>query len=155
MVTTVGTSSDVTSLIENFVLLERDAIAAYEVTIERLESPEFKAKVSEFLEDHQRHLDELTRAAAAHGVTAPAEGDMKEMLTTGKVKMADMVGDDGTILQAMSTNESDTVAAYENGTQNGAAPADLQPILAAGLADEQRHKAWMEEAANRVAASRS
>ena len=75
---------------------------------------------------------------------------MKQMLTTGKVKMADMVGGDGAILNAMSTNETDTVSAYQNGTDNAATPADLQPVLAQALADEQRHKAWMEETAARL-----
>ena len=34
MVTTVGTSRDLRTLIENFILLERDAIAAYETAID-------------------------------------------------------------------------------------------------------------------------
>ena len=33
MVTTIGTSSDMAKLVENFILLEHDAIAAYETTI--------------------------------------------------------------------------------------------------------------------------
>ena len=148
MVTTVGTSSDAKSLIENFILLERDAIAAYDATIERLETPGHKAKIAEFRQDHHRHLEELTKAAAAHGATVPGEGDMKEMLTTGKVKIADMVGGDGAILKAMSTNETDTVAAYRNGTENAAAPVELQPVFAVALADEERHKAWMDQAAS-------
>jgi rubrerythrin len=150
MVTTVGTSNDPKDLIRNYILLEHDAIAAYDATIDRLDAPDLKAKIAEFREDHLRHLEALREAAAAHGADAPTEGDMKEMLTTGKVKIAGLAGGDGAILKAMATNESDTVTAYENGTRNADAPADLKPMLSAALADEQRHKAWMEETANRL-----
>ncbi len=150
MVTTVGTSSDVKKLIENFILLERDAIAAYDVTIERLENVEARARITEFRQDHHRHLEELTKAAAENGANVPTEGDMKEMLTTGKVKLADMMGGDGAILKAMSTNENDTIAAYRNGTQNADVPASLKPLMTAALADEERHKAWMDDAASRA-----
>lgn len=144
MVTTVGTSSDIKSLIENFILLERDALAAYETTLERLESPEFKAKIEEFRADHLRHLDELTQLAARHGADVPQEGDMKQMLTTGKIKLADMVGDDATILRAMSTNETDTVSAYEKGSENAIVPAEERSLFQRALEDERRHKEWME-----------
>lgn len=147
MVTTVGTSNDIPTLIENFILLERDAIAAYETTIEKLSNSSYKAKIEEFRQDHLRHLDELQDLAARHGANVPAEGDMKQMLTTGKVKLGAMMGDDGTILRAMSTNETDTVTAYSNGCDNSAIPAADRPIFERALEDEQRHKAWMEETA--------
>lgn len=144
MVTTVGTSSDMKSLIENFILLERDAIAAYDTTIDRLKSPEYKAKIADFRADHMRHLDELTQLAGRHGANVPQEGDMKEMLTTGKIKMANMMGDDGTILRAMSTNEADTVSAYEKGSENEIVPAEERALFTRALEDERRHKEWME-----------
>ena len=45
-------------------------------------------------------------------IEAPSEGDSKQMLTTGKVALASLMGD-GAILAAMKTNEDDTVTAYE------------------------------------------
>ncbi len=144
MVTTVGTSSDLSKLIENFILLERDAIAAYETTIERLQDPALKAQVEDFRQDHLRHLDELAAMASRHGADVPQEGDMKQILTTGKVKLASLVGDDATILRAMSTNEADTVTAYSNGCENQAIPPEDRALFERGLADERRHKEWME-----------
>ena len=147
MATTVGTSGDMPTLIENFALLERDAIAAYDEAIARLESPEHRAKVSEFRDDHVRHLSELETLADKHGANFPAEGDVKEMLTTGKIKMANLVGGDGAILKAMSTNETDTVTAYSNGASNEGVPTDDRPIFERARADEERHKAYMDSAA--------
>jgi len=147
MVTTVGTSGDLMTLLEDYITLEHNAIAAYETTIERLENPVHKAKIAEFKADHERHLTELTELAVAHGAEIPTEGDMKEMLTTGKVKLADMVGGDGAVLKAMSTNETDTVTAYDRAVENDAIPETARPLFARALEDERRHKAYMESAA--------
>ena len=46
------------------------------------------------------------------GRTPPKEGDMKALLTKGKVVIAGLMGDEA-ILQAMRTNEADTNTAYE------------------------------------------
>ncbi len=73
---------------------------------------------------------------------------MKEMLTTGKVKLADMTGGDGAILKAMSSNENDTIAGYRNASENPDAPAQLKTFFASAQADEERHKAWMDDAAS-------
>ncbi|SFP50807.1 DUF2383 domain-containing protein [Tranquillimonas alkanivorans] len=144
MVTTVGTSTDIKDLVENFILLERDAIAAYDEVIARLDSPARKERVSQFKSDHERHLDELTRLAARVGANVPQEPDAKSMLTTGEVQLADMAGGDGAILKAMSTNETDTVTAYERGCDNTAVPVEDRAIFARALEDERSHKAWME-----------
>ena len=100
--------------------------------------------MSEFRQDHQRHLTELEGLAAKHGASFPLDGDMKQMLTTGKVKMADLVGGDGAILKAMSTNETDTVTAYSRGASNDAVPMEDRAIFERAHADEERHKAWMD-----------
>lgn len=146
MVTTVGTSGDMPTLIRNFILLERDAIAAYDATIERLEDPAHKARISEFRADHERHLNELTQMAARHGAEVPSEGDSKQLLTTGKVQMANLVPGDGSVLKAMSSNESDTVSAYSSGCDNQVVPAEERPVFERALADEKRHKDYMDSA---------
>jgi rubrerythrin len=145
MVTTVGTQNDFKALLKDFIALEHDAIAAYDATIERLSSPDHAEKIREFRGDHERHLSELRDMAERHGAHAPEQGDAKEMLTTGKVKLAGLAGD-GAVLKAMSTNESDTVTAYQRGAENVAVPEEDREIFRRALADEERHKAWMEEA---------
>ncbi len=151
MTTTVGTDSDLGSLIQNFIILEHDAIAAYTATIERLEDPGHKARVTEFRADHERHLGELKAMAAKHGAEVPTEGDMKEILTTGKVKLAGLMGGDPAVLKAMSSNENDTISAYESGSRNAAIPVEDRPLFERALADERRHKTYMDAAAARAA----
>ena len=145
MPTTVGTETTAVDLIKNLLILEHDAIAAYDSTIERLESAEYRQHIETFRRDHEEHVQELGRIADTMGIDKPMEGDMKQWLTTGKVALADLAGDNA-ILKAMKTNEDDTVAAYQQALDNDITGAELRPLMEKGLADERRHRAWMETA---------
>tara|TARA_R100001143_G_scaffold47070_1_gene42261 strand:- start:224 stop:667 length:444 start_codon:yes stop_codon:yes gene_type:complete len=145
MPTTVGTETTAADLIKNLLILEHDAIAAYDSTIERLESAEYRQQIETFRRDHEAHVQELGRIADTMGIDKAMEGDMKQWLTTGKVALADLAGDN-TILKAMKTNEDDTVAAYQQALDNDITDAELRPLMEKGLADERRHRAWMETA---------
>jgi hypothetical protein len=59
-----------------------------------------------------RHITELGDILSSMGRTPLKEGDMKALLTKGKVVIAGLMGD-AAILQAMRTNEADTNTAYE------------------------------------------
>jgi hypothetical protein len=143
MVTTVGTESTFEKLVQNLLILEHDAIAAYDSTIAKLDSDSFKSMIAEFKRDHDGHVAELTKMAQRLGVEAPTEGNLKEYLTTGKVALASIIGD-GAILKAMSTNEIETKMAYDHAAKNTAAPAEAQAYFRKAYEDENRHKAWMD-----------
>ncbi len=76
---------------------------------------------------------------------------MKELLTTGKVKIAGLMGGDSAVLKAMSSNENDTISAYESGSRNDAIPAADRPMFERAAADERRHKSYMDTAVQRAA----
>jgi rubrerythrin len=142
----VGTESTLPSLVEN-LLLEHDAIAAYEQTLQRLENPSYKKKIAEFRADHDRHVQELTRLTTAVGAKPYQEGDAKQMLTTGKVALASIMGDSA-ILTSMRSNEEDTVTAYERASRHAEATPEVRPIFERAHADELRHREWMSNAAS-------
>lgn len=146
MVPTVGTENTFEKLVQNLLILEHDAIAAYESTIEKLEDQTFKSRIAEFKADHERHVTELTRLAGAIGTEAPQEGDAKQYLTTGKVALASLIGDK-TILKAMSTNEIETKMAYDQASKNETATPEARAFFQKAFADESRHKDWMDTAA--------
>ena len=149
MATTIGNESDFQSLVTNLIYLERDAIAAYESTVEKLSDSSLSSQVQEFLGDHRQHLQILNDLARQSEAEAPAEGDMKQMLTTGKVAFANLMGD-GAILKAMKTNEDDTVTAYERAASNETTLPEAKAFFEQALHDEQRHRAWFEETAERL-----
>jgi rubrerythrin len=146
MVTMVGNEADIKDLVRNLLYLEHDAIAAYDSCTQRLESRELASQMAAFKEDHLQHVRVLTEIALELGIKAPIEGDLKQMLTTGKIALADLMGDRA-ILKAMKTNEDDTVTAYERAARHeGAIPATKAFFLTAHQ-DEEKHRAWMDSAA--------
>ena len=142
MTTNVGTETDLRSLLEDLIQLDYDAAVAYQAAIDRLENAEWAAILASFREDHLRHTAELGEALRIMGFIPPSGGDMKSMLTQGKVVMGGLMGDQA-ILRAMRTNEADTNTAYERAVQFPNLDLPLREILEAGLADERRHCAWI------------
>lgn len=143
MVTLFGNESEFASLIKDLILLEHDAIAAYDSCIERLDDTRFKDQLSSFKNDHTYHLQVLNRIAGEIGIDAPTEGDMKQYLTTGKLALVNIFGDKA-LLRAMKTNEDDTVSAYENAARHEDALPESKAFFLAACEDERRHRDWME-----------
>jgi len=142
MVTTVGTEHRLDDLLTDLVQLDHDAAAAYQAAIERLENADFKAKLGEFRADHVRHIQELGQCLSDMGKAAPTEGDVKQVLTKGKVVIAGLIGDKA-ILTAMRSNEEDTVTAYSRAAEFRDAPSTVHALLDANRQDELRHRAWL------------
>ena len=146
MATTIGTETEFTKLVTDLIYLERDAIAAYDSSIERLSDATLREQIARFKDDHLQHLDVLNEMAREAGADAPTEGDAKQMLTTGKIAMADLMGD-GAILKAMKTNEDDTVTAYERAASRDDAQPKSVAFFEKALSDEMRHRDWMDRTA--------
>ncbi|WP_309299102.1 ferritin-like domain-containing protein [Methylopila turkensis] len=114
--------------------------------MDKLESEALRAQVASFRDDHLTHVSTLKTIASELGIEAPREGDMKQMLTTGKVALAGLMGD-GAILKAMKTNEDDTVTAYDRARQHADARPESVAFFEKALGDEQRHRTWFEQTA--------
>lgn len=143
MATTAGNEATFEGLITDLILLERDAIALCISTIERLSQASLGAQVAEFRQDHLQHLDTLQEMARQAGADAPAERDAKQMLTTGKIALADLIGH-GAELKAMKTSKDDTVTAYERAAGRDAAGTESRAFFEKALADGRRHRDWMQ-----------
>lgn len=146
MATNVGQERDIATLVQDLITLERDAIAAYDSMIEKLSQAALGSQVAQFRKDHLQHLDVLEEMAAELGVAAPTEGDAKQLLTTGKIALAQLMGDK-MILKAMKTNEDDTVKAYARAASHPEAIDRSRAFFAKALADEERHRDWMAKTA--------
>jgi bacterioferritin (cytochrome b1) len=143
MTTLVGTQKEFFKALYELCELDYDAAEAYKVAINRLENEHYKKKMSEFLEDHERHVQEIEGLLKNHQHTAPNGPSMKQYLTEGKVLLADSFGDKA-ILVAMLTNEMDTNTAYQKLNQYADKWEDAIDILREGLKDERKHKLWLE-----------
>jgi uncharacterized protein (TIGR02284 family) len=144
MTTTVGTEKTLESLLEDLIQLDYDAADAYQAAVDRLENSSYRSYLGEFKRDHLRHITELGDILSSMGRTPPKEGDMKALLTKGKVVIAGLMGDES-ILQAMRTNEADTNTAYERAVNFKGLRANTRDVLERGLEDERRHCEWILE----------
>jgi uncharacterized protein (TIGR02284 family) len=144
MATMVGTERGFLNTLGDLMALEQDAIAAYDAAITRIDDAGFKAKLQEFKADHERHVSELDALIAKLGGAPSAGAGLKSMLTQGIVAIGSLFGDK-TILRAMKSNEDDTNTAYERAVKHRDVDAAAVRTLERGLADERRHRAWIEE----------
>lgn len=143
MVTKVGLQGDFASALKDLIELDFDAIEAYEAAINRLEKAEYKAKLTAFKGDHENHVRDVTQLLQQRQIEAPTGPCGKQWLTKGKVILANMMGDEA-ILGAMLSNEQDTNTAYERMNSHDDKWPESATILMRGLADEKKHKAWLE-----------
>lgn len=131
------------SLMNSLIELDYDAIEAYSAAIERLSNISDKAQLEKFMEDHRRHVTDLTALVQSFAGTPATSADFKKVLTKGKVVIAGLAGDEA-ILAAMKSNEDTTNRAYEKATGEGGVPMRVREVFERNLADEQRHRAWLE-----------
>lgn len=143
MSTSVGTQDKFVDALYQLCELDYDAVEAYQAAINRLDNEEYKNKLSEFKADHQRHIREIQAILAKHNADAPDSPSAKQLLTQGKVVLANLFGDNA-ILKAMLSNEVDTNTAYERLNSRADEWDDAKDVLKRGLEDERRHKSWIE-----------
>ena len=144
MTTLVGTQGDFATAVKELIELDFDAVEAYETAINRLDNQTYIEKLTEFKDNHQRHIKELSELLRRHDEEAPTGPSLaKQWLTKGKVVLANLIGDDA-ILGAMNSNETDTNTAYERMHARDDQWDDAVDIIRRGLEDEKRHKQWLE-----------
>jgi uncharacterized protein (TIGR02284 family) len=144
MATMVGKEKDITKLLCDLITLDLDAIEAYEAAIARLSTVSDKDQLTWFMEDHRRHVQDLSGIVRSFGEEPPREADFKRILTMGKVVLAGLL-DDEAVLRAMKSNEDDTNQAYERAAARQDIPERVLTVLRTNLADERRHWAWLEQ----------
>lgn len=138
-------NQNVVEKLNQLIRLDYDAIEAYVAAIEKLQNPEYRERLSQFCEDHDRHVRVLSALVDGYGGKAATGPDIKRLLTKGKVVIADLVGEDRAILMAMRANEEVTNLAYEEALKHiGSVKEETRAIIEKNLADERRHRAWIE-----------
>lgn len=144
MATTKGTETNLVDLLNSLIELDYDAIEAYKAAIGRVDILSDRGQLAVFMQDHQRHVADLTTLVQEQGAEPATHGDMKQILTKGKVVLSGLVGDK-IVFEAMKTNEDDTNAAYERALNHPSLLPEVQRVLAQNLADERRHREWIEK----------
>lgn len=122
---------------------DRRAAETYAVASQRLRSESLRRSARHFKDDHERHIDELTRLLRAYGGHAAAGGSPE----TGVVAEENVVGSltsDRAILRALKASERQGRDAYRLAAKHGF-PAEVAAVLRRASNDETTHYAWALE----------
>jgi uncharacterized protein (TIGR02284 family) len=145
MATPSSSTKDPSSLLVHLIHLDFDAIEAYDAAIARLEDRGDRDQFRLFMAEHREHVDALGAILRGLGGTPPTHGDLKRILTRGKVVLGGLVGDRA-IMAAMKENEDDTNRAYLHAVSacGPGSPAGLAALIERNLNDERHHREYIE-----------
>lgn len=140
----MAVSEELIKKINNLIKLDHDAVEAYQQAIDRMKSETCKQKLSEFQEDHRRHVRELSECVTRFG-GKPQTRDVKGFFLKGMTAVQSMMGDEMALI-AMQTNEKLTNRTYDEATKDASFPDDVKRIISRNRGDEARHLAWINKA---------
>ena len=133
--------TDLLAELNDLLQLDHDAVQAYTLAINALESAVHKRTLEEYRADHERHIVELTRLIQAAGGT-PIE---MSHIPSGAFKLAvqavGAAGGDRAVLLAFKSNEWQVSEKYRRHAERPHAP-DVADVLLRAANDEEKHYAW-------------
>lgn len=129
----------------NLVHLDIDAVHAYGHAIKQIDLVTIRETLEQFLEDHDRHVRNLSDKIRDLGGSPPEYSrDFKGFLIEGFTAIRSLTGTKGA-LEAMKTNERLTNRKYED-AMKWDVPIDLKTLLQRNFEDEKRHLQFIEQA---------
>ena len=136
-------SPEMLAQLNDLLQLDHDAVGAYEVAIESLQSPAYRHALQRFKRDHERHVEELTQLITERGGT-PVQ---LPHLPTGMFKLAmqqagRLAGGDRGVLLAFRTNERQVRDKYRR-LAEASEDLVLADVVARGADDEAKHYGWV------------
>ena len=136
------TETELVAELNGLLQLDHDAVQAYTIAIDNIESETLRSALMEFRGDHERHISELTRLIRQNG-GMPID---LAHLPTGAFKAAvqkigAMDGDKG-ILLAFKANERQSRDKYRRAAETMGHPQEVSEVLRRNAADEERHYDW-------------
>ena len=149
--TTQPDSAALLAELNDLLQLDRDAVQAYTLAEQALESETYRTAIRRFKADHQQHIDALTALVVARGGTPAATPH----LSSSPFKLAAQglgdLGSDTSVLLAFKANERLSRDKYQRAAGQGY-PPDVQAAVQRGAADETAHYDWVQGALERLGA---
>ena len=129
--------------LQHLAQVDIDAIRAYTQAIDRCGDGALSAILSDFREDHRRHVADLSEAIRHLGGEPPVERDVAGFFIEGMTAVAASAGRIGA-LTVMESNEIVTNHAYDAALA-AELPAEVRTLVERNRTDEQRHLAVIRE----------
>ncbi len=145
--------NDIIDSLKSLVQLDYDASKAYEEAIEKIDARDIREQLTDYKEDHDRHVSVLLDVIRTLGSEPPKlSQDLKGYLMEGYTSLRSSTGTKGA-LEAMHTNEKTTNKSYADALMKDF-PDAVMTIIRNNYADEQRHLAYIESALGFMAATK-
>jgi ElaB/YqjD/DUF883 family membrane-anchored ribosome-binding protein len=129
--------------LNNLLQLDHDAVAAYDVAIEKLEDRDHADQIAGFRRDHERHIRELNELVARLGGSPVNHPHATGPFKTALQSLGGLAGDKG-LLMAFRTNELSVRTRYDGYASKAMLwPPDVKRIIDGAALDEERHYAWV------------
>ena len=146
MASTATASATQLAELNDLLQLDHDAVGAYDIAIEALQSKAHEATLRRYKGDHERHIRELTHLVRERGGT-PVQ---MPHVPTGVFKLAvqkagSLGGGDAAVLLAFKANERQVRDKYRRAAERADDP-EVRSILSRNADDEAGHYAWVVEA---------
>lgn len=132
--------------LNDLLQLDHDAVQAYSLAIESAGDPGIRATLERFRADHERHIQELTLLIRERGGIPIQLPHLPTGLFKLAVQAAGAAGGDLQVITAFKANERQVHDRYRRAALR-MLPDDVQRVVVAAAADEQRHYAWALETA--------
>jgi rubrerythrin/uncharacterized protein YjbJ (UPF0337 family) len=138
-------TSEVLDGLNDLLQLDHDAVASYDVAIEKLDNQDYASQIAGYRHDHERHIRDLNALITQYGGTP-----MNEPHTTGPLKKAlqslGAVGGDTGVLVAWRANELAVRAKYDSyAAKANHWPTEAKRLVDRNALDEERHFRWVAE----------
>jgi rubrerythrin len=125
--------------------LDIDAVHAYDQAIDQIEHTGIRQQISQFREDHNHHVQNLSKLITELGETPPEfSRDFKGFFIEGFTALRSATGTEGA-LKAMQTNENMTNKKYDE-ARSLPFRQDIKAVVEQNYNDEARHLRYIEQA---------
>ena len=139
--------------LNDLLQLDYDAVAAYELALRELRSPQLVSELERHLNDHRRHIEELERHIdRLDGMKMPmphATGVFK-LAVQGAAAFAS----DRKVLLAFKANEMQVRDKYARVAAEVDMPIDIRDTVTRAADDERRHYDWAVHSLENLGADR-
>ena len=130
--------------LSELIRYDYDALGSYTAAVDDIKELAVRGPLSEYKDDHQRHVDSLSGIVRQLGGEPPDRPDVKGFLRKTMTKVAGLGGTEYT-LKAMRSNEEVLNKTYAHHFAFDF-PAEIKAVIQQNYEDEKRHLAWVDEA---------
>jgi uncharacterized protein (TIGR02284 family) len=129
--------------LNDLIRLDHAAIEAYRAALSQADDARLRARLRDFLHEHERHTRRLGEQVRRMGGTPADAAGMMRLFTEGSGLLGAFLEDRG-VIEAMAQNEAVSNRAYDAALRKlGTHPAAA--VVAGQREDERRHKAWLDQ----------